>query len=197
MSEQLTLFAGDSHANHFPLPGTEEAKMITVTYGRSIYERLKQLNQVGLLEKMFLESSIWNSTKCYLIWKMKATPRGHLLFQLYPLTPDTGATEFGLLPTITTQEIEHPKALLNKKGRRMSYSGTSTHSLNLADTVKLFPTPTATCYKGSGVNGQMWDRLDYAVERGGGCFRPQCHRIAKEEKMFLCLEQISVYRRAG
>tara|TARA_Y100000310_G_scaffold105471_1_gene103965 strand:+ start:404 stop:721 length:318 start_codon:yes stop_codon:yes gene_type:complete len=31
----------------------------------------------------------------------------------------------------------------------------------------LWPTPSATDYKGSGKTGQLRDRLDYAVERGG------------------------------
>ena len=38
-------------------------------------------------------------------------------------------------PTPTTQENEHPNAVYNKNGRRIC-SGGSTHSMNLADTVK-------------------------------------------------------------
>lgn len=38
--------------------------------------------------------------------------------------------------------------------------------VNLNDFVKMYPTPSATDYKGSGKNGQLRDRLDYAVERG-------------------------------
>ena len=30
-----------------------------------------------------------------------------------------------------------------------------------------WPTPSATDYKGAGMNGDLMDRLDYAVERGG------------------------------
>jgi len=45
-------------------------------------------------------------------------------------------------PTPTTQEIEHPNAILTKSGRRKSKDGKSSHSLNLADTVKMWPTPT-------------------------------------------------------
>jgi hypothetical protein len=47
-----------------------------------------------------------------------------------------------LWPTPTTQEIEHPEAELTKTGRRKSKDGKSSHSLNLADTVKMWPTPT-------------------------------------------------------
>ena len=59
----------------------------------------------------------------------------------------TKETEYGLLdsllPTPTTQEIEHPELTLTKNNRRLSKDGKSSHSLNLADTMKLWPTPTA------------------------------------------------------
>ena len=44
--------------------------------------------------------------------------------------------------TPTTQEVEHPNAKLTKSGRRLSRDGKSSHSLNLADQVKMWPTPT-------------------------------------------------------
>ena len=53
-----------------------------------------------------------------------------------------------MLPTPTTQEIEHPSAeICPKSGRRLSKDGKSTHSLNLADTARMWPTPTARDYK--------------------------------------------------
>ena len=48
-----------------------------------------------------------------------------------------------MFPTPTTQEIEHPNMKLTKTGRRLSKDGKSSHSLNLADTVKMWPTPNA------------------------------------------------------
>lgn len=51
-----------------------------------------------------------------------------------------------MYPTPTTQEIEHPNMVLNDKGtRRMTKDGKDSHSLNLADTVKMYPTPSASC----------------------------------------------------
>ena len=49
-------------------------------------------------------------------------------------------------PTPTTQEIEHPQAELTESGRRKSKDGNSSHSLNLADSVKMWPTPTTKGY---------------------------------------------------
>jgi DNA (cytosine-5)-methyltransferase 1 len=48
-----------------------------------------------------------------------------------------------LWPTPTTQETEHPDATWNEQNRRVSSKG-STHSMNLADAVKRWPTPTAS-----------------------------------------------------
>jgi hypothetical protein len=46
-------------------------------------------------------------------------------------------------PTPTTQEVEHPDAVINDKGRRVSKDGKNSHSLGLADAVQRWPTPTA------------------------------------------------------
>ena len=53
-------------------------------------------------------------------------------------------------PTPTTQEIEHANMKLTKTGRRLTKDGKDSHSLNLADTVKMWPTPTST--ERSGIN---------------------------------------------
>jgi hypothetical protein len=47
-----------------------------------------------------------------------------------------------LWPTPTTQEVEHPKAELTATGRRKSKNGKTSHSLGLADAVRIWPTPT-------------------------------------------------------
>lgn len=47
-----------------------------------------------------------------------------------------------MLPTPTTQEIEHDEPTLTASGRCLAENGNS-HSLNLADTVKMLPTPQA------------------------------------------------------
>jgi hypothetical protein len=48
-----------------------------------------------------------------------------------------------LWPTPTTQEIEHPDAVI-MVGRRMTKDGKGSHSLGLADTAQLWPTPAAS-----------------------------------------------------
>jgi hypothetical protein len=53
---------------------------------------------------------------------------------------DTLGRAVQMWPTPTTQENEHPNAIYNNKGRRVSPGG-STHSRNLADTVQLTEQP--------------------------------------------------------
>lgn len=45
-----------------------------------------------------------------------------------------------MLPTPTTQEIEHDSPALTPSGRRLASNGNS-HGVNLADTIKMLPTP--------------------------------------------------------
>ena len=52
-----------------------------------------------------------------------------------------------LWPTPTTQESEHPQATLTSTGRRETKDGQGSHGLNLADSVKMWPTPTSRDYK--------------------------------------------------
>lgn len=75
-----------------------------------------------------------------------------------------------LFPTPSTQEVEHPDAVLTESGRRVTKSGESSHSLGLADTVRLFPTPKAQNSRGHGEkHGDGGESLDVAV---GGQLNP-------------------------
>ena len=71
----------------------------------------------------------------------------------------------GLLPTPTTQEIEHPEAKLTETGRRLSKDGKSSHSLNLADSVQMLPNHKGVYQGGRIRNGKIsMDTLDVAVQ---------------------------------
>lgn len=69
-----------------------------------------------------------------------------------------------LWPTPTTQENEHPHAVLTENGRRLSRDGKASHGLNLADSVKMWPTPTSSdvmglCPKGIELRNGRWVRI--------------------------------------
>jgi hypothetical protein len=106
MLAQLSLFAGDTHASHSVTPGSEKARMMTVTSGQKCIGSWLPSGPVGSLLKMLLGTSTWASTACFLTWKARATPAGRLLFQLAPSMPRTEETEFGLWPTIRASDGE-------------------------------------------------------------------------------------------
>jgi hypothetical protein len=155
--------------------------------GMKCLELYKIVNRDGSLEKMLsvllTSTKGFYSNKCKLIWKKKVTPYNRLLFQLQVKMHHTDETEYGLLHTPTstanqmspsmksgwemftptTQEIEHPKLTLTKNNRRLSKDGKSSHSLNLADTMNLWPTPRAA-NPGSRPNGKGGKVLEEEVE---------------------------------
>jgi hypothetical protein len=89
-------------------------------------------------------------------------------------------------PTPTTQEIEHKEMTLTPKGRRLSKDGKSSHSINLADSVKMWPTPTASGARSKGSIRQMRQKVylgevtrEEAEAMIGGSLEP-----ARMKKMF-------------
>jgi len=135
---QLNLFAEDSHASLFPLPGSEGAREMTVTSGRKCLELLKPSDPLGYFVKMLLESLIWHSTVCYLTWKVRATPAGHLLFRLVPSMPRTEETGYGLWATPNACE-DRAEKYTQKTTQKHIQEGRQIH---LSQQVKLWPTPT-------------------------------------------------------
>jgi len=197
---QLTLLPAGSHslANLTVLPGSAEARMMTVTSGRSLFGLYKNSNPNGWWVRMFLESSLPCSTRFLLTWKGQATPQRHSIFRLRLLepttediasslwhTPSASDGEGGIMkmhkdkagryklrgqvqpknkdfwPTPTTQEIEHPEMELSKTGRRLTKDKNSSHSVGLADKVRLTPTaknfwPTPRANKVEGYSSERF-----------------------------------------
>ena len=106
---------GVSLANLSVRPGSEEAKMMTAISGRKCLELYKKQTPLGLLVKMLLVSSIWNSKKRLLTWKIMATKSNRLLFQLVPLMPSIAGIEFGLLPTPTASDKTYGRRPTTKR----------------------------------------------------------------------------------
>lgn len=86
---QLTLFAEDFLASLTVLPGSDEARQMTVTSGRNIAGLLKNSSPLGQLLRMCLVSEGLYSRRCYLKWDTWDTNLSYLSFQLVPLMPDT------------------------------------------------------------------------------------------------------------
>ena len=69
MESQLTLFAGATHANRSPQPGSEKGREMTAYLWPNIYDLYAEFGLVGSL-KMLLVTSAWASTACYLTRKL-------------------------------------------------------------------------------------------------------------------------------
>jgi hypothetical protein len=157
--ETLISAHSDSPANQSAKQESKKASQMTGGSGMKLLEYYKLANRNGSLLKMLKvllpSKTAFCSNIVSLVWKLKVTKYNRLLFLLVPKTHHTEDQEFGsldsLLPTPTTQEIEHPEATLTKNNRRLSKDGKSSHSLNLADTMKLWPTPTAMDTKEDGL----------------------------------------------
>jgi len=76
-----------------------------------------------------------------------------------------------MFPTPTGQEIEHPNVELTETGRRKTKDGKDSHSLNLADTVKTFPTPTSRDWKDTEENVN-WEKVAKKSKLAGRVMLP-------------------------
>lgn len=119
--------AGDSPASRSPMPGSDEARRMTVTSGRKCLELCGSSGPLGRLERTLLELSVWNSNLVVLIWKVQAIPSGRSLFRLAGSVPGTGET--GCSSLVATQTGSANKLALSM----VKHSSCRT----------LFPTPTA------------------------------------------------------
>ena len=160
--EQTTLFsqAGSrNYANHTHRLVSDLEKKMTDTSGRRCLEQYERFSRPTLWGRTFSDLLIgmegWYSTKCRLTWRLRGTKYNRLFFQLVPSTLPTEGIEFGLLPTVTTQETPHLQAELTENNRRKALNGNS-HSLNIADLAlrKMLPTPTARDYLGETTPGK-------------------------------------------
>ena len=176
-SGQLPLFQAGSPVSPSRSPDSEQARKMTVTSGLKCSELSKNSGPLGSLVRMCLGSSIWHSTRCYLTWTAKGTPRRRLLFQLVPWTRRTDETEYSFWPTPSTgaalcggtgnfQTLQRmaERGLITEEERRQLSQGnggnTNPELLEWlmgyeAQFTKLIPTPTATDYRG-GCLSRYW-----------------------------------------
>lgn len=128
----------DFPASRLVMPGSEKARKMTVSSGRKCYEWCRNSGPLGLLERMLLESSAWNSTIVLLAWRVSVTPAGRSLFQLAASVPGTdGNGCSSLLPTPDTCP-EAPNANCNR-----IYPKNLLQAAQDGYSPVMFPTPTA------------------------------------------------------
>lgn len=112
---------------------------------------------LGCVARLSQDLSFWKTSQPSLLeveqrWLEKLPKWGMIvagaLYRLRPLERYIKGNAFSCWPTPTTQETEHPKMTI-KNGRRQSKNGI-THSIGLADAVKMWPTPCARDWKDKG-----------------------------------------------
>ena len=145
--EKLPSSAEASLASLLALPGSEEARKMTVTSGQKCAALYQNSSPLGCLVRMCLESSILRSTRCWLTWKIKTTKQSRLIFQLAPSMPRTGGREFSfwLTPAATDGE-----GGTNMKEGREKYCLRDQAARVEAGLVKMWPTPTTRDFRHSG-----------------------------------------------
>ena len=143
-SEAQLCLPGASPASLSVTPGSAEARRMTVQSGLKCLELSTSRGPLGSLERMLAASSAWNSTKCLLTWKWKATPAGRSILELSASTPRTAGCESGLLHTPRSSEHEEDREQFVKRNndRTMDcYPGLSTQ-------IAMLPTPQLRDYRG-------------------------------------------------
>ena len=148
--EQLSLFAAGSPASHLALhPQSDSAKKMTEHSGRKCIESYKRYSQLGSLLKTCLESSTWNSTRCYLTWKTRVTPHKRLYFQLAASMPhieekESGSSRTAIWPTPDASQrgSRATDLVVNESIVQRRNSGQK-RGIDLQTAAKLWPTPTA------------------------------------------------------
>jgi hypothetical protein len=166
MPEQLTLFSEGILASPIARPGSDEARAMTVRSGHICAALLTQSGPVGSLARMLLVTSAWGSTRCYLTWKVSATPAKRLLFRLVPSMPATDVIASGLLPTPIASESHYrvkpmdtrrgnslgnaliPTPLASGGKYRLSGDSQQSRSLQALASQGLLPTPVSADRRG-------------------------------------------------
>ena len=174
----MTLFslAGSrDHANRTQLQESGSGNRMNATSGRKCLEQLERFNRVGSWGKMFLALLIgqegWYSTRCKLTWKLKGTKYSRLYFQLVPLVRHIGEKEYGLWPTPTSVQRDHPERVngLLEAGATtmMSRKNGENRPNSILDAAMFYgmlPTPTLADSKNVGRNGLHQNNLHKITE---------------------------------
>jgi hypothetical protein len=139
--DELPFFPQEYRASPRVLPGSDEARAITVGSGRQLSKLLDQSSPLGVFSRTLLASLAWTNSEeyCY-VWQILDTPFGLSAFQLTQLGQSTCDTESSLWPT--------PRAEYDS-GKHRDKADT------LHSAAKLWPTPSAGNFN-DGENPEQW-----------------------------------------
>jgi DNA (cytosine-5)-methyltransferase 1 len=158
----LTSYVADTLANRLASLDAEQERMTHVIFGHGYSMPLANYDPNTQSWKMLGVISLWEEQASLQTLPPSGMTQNGILYQLHQLVRLTDVTALSLLPTPTTQEVEHPNAELTASGRRKSKNKTTSHSVGLADLVQMWPTMTAN---GMGSTGHR-KLLDKHVSSG-------------------------------
>jgi DNA (cytosine-5)-methyltransferase 1 len=144
----LTLFAVDTLASHSASQDDDKEQTTQDTFGLGCEPPLANYDPTMRCWKTSEDTSLWGELKLLANLPKSGMTQSGALFQQPDWVRPIDETDLLLWPTPTTQEVEHPNAQLTPSGRRKSKNGKTSHSLGLADTVRIWPTPQARDWKG-------------------------------------------------
>ena len=166
---ELTSFVAATPASPLVSLDTETEQMTHAICGPGYSPPLANYDPDTQSWKMYGDTYLWGDSPLLETLPPSGMTLNGVLFPQPAWVPIIAGTASLLWPTPTTQESEHPDATLTETGRRFSKNGKTSHSLGLADAVKMWPTPTARDYKGpsgQSLRGLVTD-LPMAVGNGG------------------------------
>ena len=137
LSLSLTSSQQDTPASPSHQRGSEKGLMTPDISGLTSDELFRHEGPLGVFSRMFLDTSLWGSTRCSLRWKMMDTKQKRSLYRLLPSMHNTGETGSGLWPT--------PRACSAMSAPNIQNRVNDKHP-NLEREVarSLWPTPTAS-----------------------------------------------------
>jgi hypothetical protein len=148
----------DIHANRLASLDNETEQKIRGIYGPNTLEPLAFYDPELRSWRMSGVITLWGLTVSLETLPTSGMTQSGRLFRRSPWVRHIAGSGSSAWPTPTTQEVEHPDLTLTETGRRMSLDGLTSHSLNLADAVRMWPTPTASSW-GSTNHRMMLDLL--------------------------------------
>ena len=130
----------DTLANLSPSQVEKKVKKIRDTSGQSILDLSKSSDQLGLLEKMLVDTLNSVSTPYLRTWRAKVTPQGRLVFQLRASAQTTKEKESGSWHTPTVMDHLPTRTEEALKKQYMNHRKGRTEHSTLRDQVT-FPKP--------------------------------------------------------
>ena len=145
----------DSPVSHGASQENEAQQMTAGGSGHTLIESFARLDPEDSCWRMSQVSFGGDSNLYSETWPKAGSMRSGVVSKRAKLEPVIEEKESLFWPTVTTPEYPHYDMKLNEKGRRIPKKGKTDHSVNLEDTTRNWPTPSARDHKGGYSNEAM------------------------------------------